>query len=63
MMSFLGIAVFPKVSRNLISEKAAENLLQKNISEMPERAKLPETSLREIRLRLFVLRYISVTEL
>jgi hypothetical protein len=48
-----------EVSRNLISEKAAENLLQKNISEMPERAKLPETSLREIRLRLFVLRYFN----
>ena len=45
--------------RNLFSEKTVDNLLQKHIPEIPERAKLPKSSLRQIRVRLFVLQYFN----
>ena len=46
-------------TRNLLSKKTAENLLQKHIPEIPKRAKLPRKSLRQIQLRLLVLQYFN----
>jgi hypothetical protein len=48
-----------ETTRNLLSEKTAEDLLQKNIPEIPERPKLPQKPLPKIRLRLLVLQYFN----
>jgi hypothetical protein len=48
-----------EVSRNLLSKKTAENLLQKHIPEIPERINLPKKSLRQIQLRLLILHYFN----
>jgi len=46
-------------SRKLFSKKTAEDLLQKHISEMSKRVKVPKKSLRQIQLRSSVLKYFN----
>jgi len=46
-------------SRNLLSKKTAEDLLQKHVPEIPERAELPKKSFRQIQLRLLVLKFFN----
>lgn len=48
-----------EASRNLFSEKVATDVLSQNVPDMPERGRLPETTLGKIKLRWFVLRYLD----